>query len=92
MSKQKRILISLPETLSAETDNLATCLNVSRSELIREALRNYIKDFRKREIGEMMKKGYAEMGEINLEIAEGCLSADNSQLSNYEEKLSECEE
>lgn len=92
MSKQKRILISIPEKLSAETDNLAACLNISRSEVIRKALRLFIKDYKKREIGEMMKKGYAEMGAINLEIAEGCLSADNSQLSNYEEKLSECEE
>lgn len=92
MSKQKRILISLPETLSVQTDNLAAKLKISRSELIREALKHYIKDCKNREIGEMMMKGYAEMGVINIEIAEGCLSADNSQLSNYMEKLSECEE
>lgn len=42
-------------------------------------------------IREQLKKGYKEMAEINLELAQTCLEADNESLSLCEEKLTECE-
>ncbi len=45
----------------------------------------------KAEIMRELEKGYKEMAEINSELAEQFLKADNDCLSQYEEKLTECE-
>lgn len=39
----------------------------------------------------VLEAGYKEMSEINLELAQMCLDADNECLSQCEEKLTECE-
>lgn len=91
MSRLKKILISLPDTLLDEVDNLATEENINRSEFVREAMKLYIREKKKIELSTHLKKGYEQMGEINLEISEFCLSADNKQQQIYEEKLAECE-
>jgi len=87
----KKILITLPNSLLEEVDALALQENTNRSEFIREAMKYYIKYKKNLEIKERLKKGYQEMGEINLAIAEMCFEADNKQLDGYEEKLAECE-
>ena len=51
-----------------------------------------VKERRRRNISEMMEKGYEDMGAINLKIAEEFLEIDELQLKNYEQMLSECEE
>ena len=43
------------------------------------------------ELRELLKNGYAEMAEINLEEAEYGLESANEALWVYEEKLTECE-
>lgn len=91
LSRQKKILISLPDTLLSEVDNLATEQKINRSEFIREAMKLYIHERKKADITSKLKKGYEEMAMINLEIAEFCLEADNIQQQSYEEKLAECE-
>lgn len=91
MSRLKKILISLPDTLLDEVDNLATEQNINRSEFVREAMKLYIREKKKMELSARMKRGYEEMAQINLEIAGYCLSADNIQQQSYEEKLAECE-
>ena len=91
MSRQKKILISLPDALLTEVDNLATAQKVNRSEFIREAMKLYIHERKKADITLKLKKGYEEMAKINLELAEYCLDADNIQQQSYEEKLAECE-
>ncbi len=91
MSEQKKILISLPEALLQEIDAFSKNAKQNRSEFVREAMRCYIKERRRAEINERMKKGYIEMGKINLEIAAFCLQADCLQCIKYEEKLAECE-
>ena len=39
----------------------------------------------------VLKKGYLEMAQVNLTIANMCIKADSETLSAYEEKLAECE-
>ena len=39
----------------------------------------------------ILKKGYKEMGSINLSLAEMCFEAESESLRLYEEKLTECE-
>ncbi len=91
MSHSKKILISLPDTLLNEVDSLATAQKINRSALIREAAKNYVAQQKKTSFTEKLKKGYESMAEINIEIAELCLEADNIQQQSYEEKLAECE-
>ncbi len=91
LAHQKKILISLPDTLLNEVDNLATEQKINRSEFIREAMRRYVHERKKAELTEILKKGYEEMSVINLEFAEYCFAADNKQQQDYEEKLAECE-
>ena len=43
------------------------------------------------ELRELLKKGYAEMAEINLEEAEYGFESANEALRVCEEKLTECE-
>lgn len=91
MPQHKKILISIDDSLLQEVDNIAAGSNVSRSAIIDEAICGYIKEYKKSQMEESMKKGYQEMGEINLSLAEMCFEADRQQLARYEEKLAECE-
>ena len=76
MARLKKILISLPDSLLDELDAMVDSQQVNRSELIREAMRFYLKEKKRVEMSARMKKGYEEMAEINLEIANAWLAAD----------------
>lgn len=91
MPEVKKILISVPETLLQEVDNLVSCENLSRSRLIQRAVMFYIKEQKKAQRLEQMKNGYREMADINLSLAEICFQADCQQAESYEEKLAECD-
>lgn len=87
----KRILVSLPESLLEEVDHIASIENCNRSEFIREAMKLYIKEKKKMRIRESMKKGYLEMAAINMELAELGFTAENECITTYEIKLSKCD-
>lgn len=91
MSRQKKILISVPDSLLTEVDEFATSQNINRSEFIRDAMRLYIKERKRAELVSKLRRGYEEMAEINLDIAEMCISADEQQQLSYEAKLLECD-
>ena len=91
MSHHKKILISLPDTLLSEVDNLATSQKINRSEFIREAMKRYVAEQSRASLAASLKKGYEKMSDINIEIAELCVEADNIQQQSYEQKLAECE-
>jgi CopG family transcriptional regulator/antitoxin EndoAI len=63
-------MVSVPAGLLQEVDGIAALENGNRSEVIRSAVRAYIAERRKRELRESMCRGYVEMGEINLSLAE----------------------
>ena len=54
-------------------------------------MRLYIREKKKAEIVQKLKRGYEEMAELNLEYSELGFAGDVSQLKHYEEKLAECE-
>jgi CopG family transcriptional regulator/antitoxin EndoAI len=91
LSELKKILISWPDSLLREVDSFTGTEKQSRSEFVREAMKLYIKERKKTEINALLKKGYVEMGDINLKIAELGLEADNAVINGYEAKLAECE-
>jgi len=70
MSQVKRIMISLPDSLLAEVDGIVEAEQLNRSEFIREAMRLYIAERKRRMLREQMKIGYIEMAKINLSLAE----------------------
>jgi CopG family transcriptional regulator/antitoxin EndoAI len=91
MAESKRIIISLPNSLLQEVDDIVEMEHRNRSEFIREAMKLYIRERRKIQIRENMKKGYREMGLLNLTLSEIGLDIDGDTLKCYEERLAECE-
>ncbi|MDP4118203.1 MAG: ribbon-helix-helix protein, CopG family [Bacillota bacterium] len=91
MFQLKKILITLPEEMLEEVDRMVLADGTNRSEFIREAMKYYMSFRRKKDLEGKLKKGYLEMAQINLSIANMCMEADNQELKAYEEKLAECE-
>ena len=86
---RRKISVTLPDLLVTELDTLASSFNRSRSEFVALAVRRYINETRKTELKEQLKKGYLEMGELNLSIAEDSLLSDERACEIYEEFLGE---
>jgi CopG family transcriptional regulator/antitoxin EndoAI len=84
---RRKISVTLPDLLVTELDTLASSFNRSRSEFIALALKRYINETRKTELKEQLKKGYLEMGDLNLSIAEESLLSDEHAYEIYEEFL-----
>lgn len=72
----KRIMISLPDYLLQEVDGVAENENSNRSELIRQAMRLYLLERKKRVLRETMQRGYMEMAKINLHMASEAFHAE----------------
>lgn len=72
----KRIMISLPEYLLQEVDGVAEKENSNRSELIRQAMKLYLNERKKRLLRESMQRGYLEMASINLHMASEAFHAE----------------
>ena len=80
MAELKRVMISVPGSLLEEVDGIAVLTKQSRSQLIREALREYVTQCKRKAMIASMKRGYQEMAEINLALAEEGLYADAENL------------
>lgn len=90
MDENKKIVVSFPKQLLNEFDELLDCKSPQkRSQFIREAVILYIKERKKNNMRELMKKGYEEMSCINCEIAEFGIVCDCADLEKYEAGLSE---
>ncbi|CEG25362.1 CopG family ribbon-helix-helix protein [Bacillus sp. B-jedd] len=63
------ILVKLPQHLLTELDGIVKLENVNRSEFIYQATKAYMREKKKRQIREAMRRGYMEMAKINLTIA-----------------------
>ncbi len=92
LSQYKKIMISIPDNLLEELDNMVSNEKTNRSMLVREAMTLYIREKHKLELRNKMKIGYEEMAEINLKLAEFCIEADEEQQRKYEERLQKMEE
>ncbi len=84
---RKKMNVSVDGVLLKRLSKIAEQKEVSCDKLIELVLT----EFAENELEKALKKGYTEMGEINLRLAEICFEADRQQLESYEEKLSECE-
>jgi CopG family transcriptional regulator/antitoxin EndoAI len=91
VAELKKILVSLPDSLLREVDEIVAMEKRNRSEFIREAMKLYIRERHRIEIREKMKKGYEEMAKINIELAKIGFESTNEALVVYEAILSESE-
>lgn len=91
MAEVKKIAVCMPDTLLKEIDDLVCVESCNRSEFIRNAMRFYIKELKRNTTIDRMKRGYMEMAEINITLAEVGLTADNETIIRYETRLAECE-
>ena len=86
---QRKISVTLPEELIRETDILAKTDKVSRSEIITLAMKQFLREKRRIESKENMKRGYLQMAGINLDLAAESVAADESAYKVYEDFLGE---
>jgi CopG family transcriptional regulator/antitoxin EndoAI len=77
LARTKRIMISLPQTLLKEVDGVVEMERRTRSEFIREAMKLYLQERRKKQIRERMQEGYMEMARLNLTLANEAINAEN---------------
>ncbi|MDO9536403.1 MAG: CopG family transcriptional regulator [Bacillota bacterium] len=70
-------MISLPNILLQEVDGVVEMEKRTRSEFIREAMKLYLQERRKKQIRERMQEGYMEMARLNLDLANEAISAEN---------------
>ena len=68
---------SLPQTLLKEVDGVVEMERRTRSEFIREAMKLYLQERRKKQIRERMQEGYMEMAKLNLTLANEAINAEN---------------
>lgn len=91
VAETKKIMVSLPNNLVEEVDFIVSMEKKNRSEFVKEAMKLYIREKKKLEVSERLKRGYVEMSQINLSFAEMGLDQDMEELSLYEVKLTGCE-
>ncbi|RQD73373.1 MAG: ribbon-helix-helix protein, CopG family [Candidatus Syntrophonatronum acetioxidans] len=88
MAETRRIMISLPSNLLQEVDGIVATEKRTRSEFIREAMKLYLHERKKRYIREKMQKGYMEMAQLNLMLANEALEAENEADDMTEQLIS----
>jgi CopG family transcriptional regulator/antitoxin EndoAI len=76
-----KLMIDVPEPLLVEIDSLENGSHIDRNELVLEALRYYLVERKRTVTIEQMKKGYAEMSEINLSLTDELLPLDVEALN-----------
>lgn len=81
-------MISLPQNLLVEVDGIVALENRTRSEFIREAMRLYLQERKKRQIRERMQQGYLEMARINLALSKEATYAESEAGRILEELVS----
>ncbi len=69
VSEKKRIVLSISQQLLEQVDGIAQRRQTNRSEVIREAMRQYVVERRKDDIRIALQQGYLEMAPINLRMA-----------------------
>lgn len=84
----KRIMISLPDHLLQEVDFVVAKDNSNRSEVIRQAMKHYLVERKKRMIRDAMQRGYLEMAKINLNMASEAFHAEEDAESTLEQLVS----
>lgn len=84
----QEIVIQLPQQLISELDVILKQENGNRNEFICQATKLYLRERKKRQIRESMRRGYMEMAKINLNIASEAFLAEYEAESTVERLVS----
>ncbi|GAA0322015.1 antitoxin EndoAI [Bacillus carboniphilus] len=82
------LTVRLPKQLVSELDSYADSENVNLNELIYRATNMYLREKKKRQIRESMRRGYMEMAKINLSIASEAFQAEYEAEHTVEKLVS----
>lgn len=88
LQNTKRIMISLPDQLLREVDGIVEKENSNRSEFIRQAMKLYLMERKKRLLRESMQRGYMEMAKINLHMASEAFQAEEEAETTLDRLVS----
>jgi CopG family transcriptional regulator/antitoxin EndoAI len=91
MAETKRIMITLPECLLEEIDELVELHFRSRSQCVRQAMKMLIRERKKEDLRKRMRKGYIKMGQLNMMLAEEGIASDCADMEEYTRHLAESE-
>jgi len=89
-SKEK-IIFTLPDSLISEVDYIVKMENSNREDFAKAAFQFYITQKKKFDLKESMIKGYKEMGQINLTLAELGMTNEVSSDDNLEGTIAQGE-
>ena len=89
--RKEKITFTLPDSLMSEVDHIVQMENSNRADFAKAAFQFYITQKKKIDINESMMKGYKEMGQINLSLAELGMTNEVSSQDNIEEKIAQGE-
>ena len=89
-SKEK-IVFTLPDSLISEVDHIVQMENSNREDFAKAAFQFYITQKKKIDLKESMIKGYKEMGQINLSLAELGMTNEVSSKDCIEGKIAQGE-
>lgn len=87
-SKEK-IMFTLPDSLVSEVDHIVKMENSNREDFAKAAFQFYITQKKKIDIKESMIKGYKEMAQINLSLAELGMTNEVSSDDDVEGKIAQ---
>jgi len=70
-----KVMVTMPDGLLKEIDLTTKELKTTRSQFFRQALIQYLDNYKKRKMESLMAEGYREMAAENLADAQGFLEA-----------------
>ncbi len=87
----EKIEFTLPDSLISEVDYIVKMENSNREDFAKAAFQFYITQKKKIDFKEYMIKGYKEMGQINLSLAELGMTNEISSDDSTEGKIAQGE-
>ena len=89
--RKEKITFTLPDSIMSEVDYIVQMENSNRVDFAKAAFQFYITQKKKIDLKESMIKGYKDMGQINLSLAELGMTNEVSSKDNREEKIAQGE-
>ena len=74
-----------------ELKGIARERNQDCSDFINEILSPHLRKNKKQKLTQELKRGYREMSDLNLALAQEHFKLENKSFFNYEERLAECD-
>ncbi|MEA4882690.1 MAG: ribbon-helix-helix protein, CopG family [Clostridia bacterium] len=87
MAELRKIIVSVPSGLLDEVDLFVRKEGRNRSEVVREAMRMYLKEHARAELREQLRDGYLRMASVNIDAARECAVAEEEAFAGYERFL-----